>query len=43
MAHDPGIGFMWHKVSRRMEGVYNSGFVTGGAVVLFILAARAFK
>jgi uncharacterized oligopeptide transporter (OPT) family protein len=41
------LQFVWHKVSPRTEGVYStplaSGFITGEALVLLILAAFAFK
>ena len=39
--------FVWQKVSPRREEVYNtplaSGFITGEALVLLILAAAAFR
>jgi uncharacterized oligopeptide transporter (OPT) family protein len=43
-----GIGqFVWQKVRPRSEGVYSiplaSGFITGEALVLLVLAALAFK
>jgi hypothetical protein len=38
---------VWQKVGPRSEGVYNiplaSGFITGEALVLLLLAAAAFK
>lgn len=41
------VQFVWHKVSARTEQVYNtplaSGFITGEALVLLVLAAAAFK
>jgi uncharacterized oligopeptide transporter (OPT) family protein len=41
------LQFVWQKVSPRTEGVYSiplaSGFITGEALVLLILAALAFK
>jgi len=38
---------VWHKVGPKTEDVYNiplaSGFITGEALVLLVLAAAAFK
>src|SRR5438067_13248685 len=41
------VQYVWQKVSPKTEGVYNiplaSGFITGEALVLLVLAAAAFK
>ena len=41
------VQYVWHKVSPKTEDVYNiplaSGFITGEALVLLVLAAAAFK
>jgi len=41
------VQFVWQKVSPRREEVYNtplaSGFITGEALVLLVLAAASFK
>ena len=41
------VQHVWHKVSPKTEDVYNiplaSGFITGEALVLLVLAAAAFK
>jgi len=41
------VQHVWHKVGPKTEDVYNiplaSGFITGEALVLLVLAAAAFK